>query len=308
MSAAEHTILSADAYVHEMLRAAEAQIEGHGSVAAVNRRAFLKLAGVAGGGLALAFYMGDRATALANTGESAKDFAPNAFLRIAPDGTIVHLLEEPGDRPGREDVVPDDRRRRARCRLVEGARRAGGDQPGAVRPAESPAARARFRRTGNVLRRAGATARAMLVAAAAKEWGVPESECATEKQHVIHKPSNRRARLRRARDKAAALPVPDEKIAEAEGAQGLQAARQAHHRRRQPSRSSPASRCSASTRSCRACSTRCSRSARRSAARSAQANLDEIKKLPGVTNAFVVEGTGKPTEVMPGVAIVATST
>ena len=39
-----------------------------------------------------------------------------------------------------------------------------------------------------------------------------------------------------------------------------------------------------------------------------EANLEEIKKLPGVTNAFVVEGTGKPTEVMPGVAILADST
>jgi isoquinoline 1-oxidoreductase beta subunit len=40
----------------------------------------------------------------------------------------------------------------------------------------------------------------------------------------------------------------------------------------------------------------------------ASANLDEVKKLPGVIDAFVIEGTGKPTEVMPGVAILATST
>ncbi|MGH8175170.1 MAG: xanthine dehydrogenase family protein molybdopterin-binding subunit, partial [Steroidobacter sp.] len=39
-----------------------------------------------------------------------------------------------------------------------------------------------------------------------------------------------------------------------------------------------------------------------------EVNLAQIKKLPGVTNAFIVEGTGKPTEVMPGVAILATST
>ena len=37
-------------------------------------------------------------------------------------------------------------------------------------------------------------------------------------------------------------------------------------------------------------------------------NLDEIKALPGVIDAFVVEGTGKPAEVMPGVAIIAKST
>jgi isoquinoline 1-oxidoreductase beta subunit len=38
------------------------------------------------------------------------------------------------------------------------------------------------------------------------------------------------------------------------------------------------------------------------------ANLDEIRKLPGVRDAFVIEGNGKPTEVMPGVAIIADTT
>ena len=38
------------------------------------------------------------------------------------------------------------------------------------------------------------------------------------------------------------------------------------------------------------------------------ANLDEVKKLPGVRDAFVIEGNGKTTEVMPGVAIVADDT
>jgi len=40
MSAAENSILSADDYVQEMLRAAEAQFDGVGTVAALNRRAF----------------------------------------------------------------------------------------------------------------------------------------------------------------------------------------------------------------------------------------------------------------------------
>jgi isoquinoline 1-oxidoreductase beta subunit len=38
------------------------------------------------------------------------------------------------------------------------------------------------------------------------------------------------------------------------------------------------------------------------------ANLDEVKRLPGVRDAFVIEGNGKTTEVMPGVAIVADTT
>ena len=47
MSAAEHTVQSADDDVQEMLRAAEAQ----STVAKLNRRAFLKVVGIAGGGL-----------------------------------------------------------------------------------------------------------------------------------------------------------------------------------------------------------------------------------------------------------------
>jgi isoquinoline 1-oxidoreductase subunit beta len=39
-----------------------------------------------------------------------------------------------------------------------------------------------------------------------------------------------------------------------------------------------------------------------------RANLDEIKRLPGVQDAFVIEGNGNVTELMPGVAIVATDT
>src|SRR5262245_32459937 len=91
MSAAEHTILSADDYVQELLRAAEAQ----NTIAAVNRRSFLKLVGMAGGGLALAFYVGDRATALAATNSGEQGFAPNAFLRISPDGSILIYAKGP---------------------------------------------------------------------------------------------------------------------------------------------------------------------------------------------------------------------
>ncbi|MCC7411797.1 MAG: xanthine dehydrogenase family protein molybdopterin-binding subunit [Gammaproteobacteria bacterium] len=42
------------------------------------------------------------------------------------------------------------------------------------------------------LRRAGATARAMLVQAAAQGWNVPASECTTDRGDVVHAPSGRR--------------------------------------------------------------------------------------------------------------------
>ena len=59
-----------------------------------------------------------------------------------------------------------------------------------------------------LLREAGATARAMLVTAAAQTWGVPENTVTTDKGEVIHQASRRRLKYGALVDKAAALPVP----------------------------------------------------------------------------------------------------
>src|ERR1044071_7369676 len=58
------------------------------------------------------------------------------------------------------------------------------------------------------LRRAGATARAMLIEAAAATWGVPASECRTEKGAVLHAASKRRATYGELATKAATLTPP----------------------------------------------------------------------------------------------------
>ena len=59
-----------------------------------------------------------------------------------------------------------------------------------------------------LLREAGASARSMLITAAAQTWNVPENTCTTDKGEVIHAASNRRLRYGALVDKAAALPVP----------------------------------------------------------------------------------------------------
>src|SRR5688500_17258158 len=100
MSAAENSILSSDGYVQDMLRVAEAQ----SAIGKINRRTFLKVTGLVGGGLVLAFYMGEDATALANS--TAKDFAPNAFLRISPDGVITLYSKAPEIGQGIKTAFP----------------------------------------------------------------------------------------------------------------------------------------------------------------------------------------------------------
>ena len=59
-----------------------------------------------------------------------------------------------------------------------------------------------------LLREAGASARSMLITAAAQTWNVPENTCTTDKGEVIHAASNRRLRYGALVDKAAAVSVP----------------------------------------------------------------------------------------------------
>jgi isoquinoline 1-oxidoreductase beta subunit len=59
------------------------------------------------------------------------------------------------------------------------------------------------------MRKVGAVGRAMLVAAAAKQWGVPASECTTMAGEVLHAASKRKAGYGELASAAAALPVPD---------------------------------------------------------------------------------------------------
>lgn len=58
------------------------------------------------------------------------------------------------------------------------------------------------------LREAGATARLMLVRAAAQQWNVPEAECSTELHHVLHKSSAKKAGYGELAAAAAKLDVP----------------------------------------------------------------------------------------------------
>jgi isoquinoline 1-oxidoreductase beta subunit len=292
-----NAVAAADADVHAIL----AEMEARSASLMLNRRGFLKLAGFAGGGLALAFYLPEQSVAA----EAAKEFAPNAFLRIAPDNTITILSKGPEIGQGlktsfpmiiAEELDADWARVKVEQAPINptlyGRQSAGGSR-------SIPA-------NWMQLRRAGATARSMLVSAAAAEWSVPESECTTEKGFVKHA-SGKRLSYGQLAAKAATLPVPDEKTLKLKerkdfkilgtrvtGVDNLKVVTG------QPlfgidqvvpnMQYAVFEKCPAV------------------GGKVLSANLDEIKKLPGVTNAFIVEGTGKPTEVMPGVAILAKST
>jgi isoquinoline 1-oxidoreductase beta subunit len=60
----------------------------------------------------------------------------------------------------------------------------------------------------DAMREAGATARFMLIQAAATQWGVPAAECETDLHVVVHRSTNRRAGYGELASAAAKLPVP----------------------------------------------------------------------------------------------------
>ena len=76
-----------------------------------------------------------------------------------------------------------------------------------------------------LLREAGASARAMLVTAAAQTWGVAENTLTTEKGEVVHAASGRRAEVRRARRQGGDAAGSGE--GRAEGSEGVPPARPA---------------------------------------------------------------------------------
>jgi len=60
----------------------------------------------------------------------------------------------------------------------------------------------------DVMRQAGATARFMLILAAAEKWGVSPTECQTDLHAVVHPPTNRRLGYGELATAASKLPVP----------------------------------------------------------------------------------------------------
>jgi len=178
-----------------------------------SRRDFLKLtaAAAAGGGLMLALNL--RASVFTSDDlASGATFAPNAFLRVDRTGNVTFIvpyvemgqgtytsipmliaeeLEVDVDRVVIEHAPPNEK---LYINPLFGLQATGGST--AIRASWEP------------MRQAGATARTMLVAAAAKEWMVASDTCHAENGSVVHIASGRRLGYGALADAAATLPVP----------------------------------------------------------------------------------------------------
>jgi isoquinoline 1-oxidoreductase beta subunit len=175
----------------------------------LTRRRFLQSSAAAGIGLLVGFDL-HVGKAAAQTGSV---FAPNAFLRIAPDNTVTiiakHIEFGQGTYTGLATILAEELDADWSQVRVESApadaTRYNNLLFGAVQGTGGSTAMAN---SWEQLRKAGAMARAMLVAAAAQEWGVPAAEISVSKGVLSHARTSRRASFGELASKAAAVPPP----------------------------------------------------------------------------------------------------
>src|SRR5713226_1303742 len=131
---------------------------------------------------------------------------PNVYLAIDTDGTayiIAHRSEMgSGSRTALPRIVADELDADwARVKIVQAI---GDEKYGDQDTDGSHSVRSFF----DALRESGATARLMLVRAAAAQWGVPVSECTTNPHIVVHQPSGKKLGYGELAAAAAKLDVP----------------------------------------------------------------------------------------------------
>lgn len=176
----------------------------------MERRSFLRVGVAATGGLLVGVGLPGRGaspreaaaadpsgTVSAHADGSGPPFAPHAFVRIDPDGTVTLTAPRPEMGQGVRTALPmlvaeelevDWRAVRVeQADLDEAYAAYGGQEMG-----QYVGGSASVRRSWEPLRRAGAVARALLVTAAAREWGVEPASCRAERGEVLHPPTGRR--------------------------------------------------------------------------------------------------------------------
>ena len=167
----------------------------------LSRREFIAAGAAAGAGLVVGFYLPH-----GSSGKREGGFEPNAYLRITPDNKVTVVLARSEMGQGVRTALPMILAEELEVGLDQitieqaGASRLYGDQ--------TTGGSASVRTTWDPMRKAGASAREMLISAAALDWGVPRSECTAEKGSIVHAKSNRKKTYGQLANRAATLDVP----------------------------------------------------------------------------------------------------
>ena len=192
------------------------RLQDHASRSAgrgVSRRTFLSASLAATGGLLVGVGTLSPSESGAAQGAAGARFTPNAFVRIDPDGKVTLTMPYVEMGQGTYTSIPMLIAEELEVDLptVQVEHAPANDKLyanpllGLQATGNSNAIRGAF----EPLRRAGATARVLLVQAAAKRWQVDPSSCRAGHGEVTHAASGRRAKYGELVADAAALPVPE---------------------------------------------------------------------------------------------------
>jgi len=276
----------------------------------IGRRAFLRQTSVGAGGLLLGMSLGPTgvvvtASTAAMGAAAATAFQPSVFIRIAPSGVVTLISKQPeigqGIKTSLPMVIAEELEVNWKDVVVVqgdldpayGSQTAGGST-------STP-------NNYNDFRRLGATARTMLVQAAAQTWKLPPGECVAADGAVHHRASGRSLGYGPLATIASTLPVSDAATVKLKDPSDFKLL---------GTRIGGVDNAAVVTGEplfgidvklpgmLYAVYDKCPAFG----GRVVDANLDAIKTLPGVRDAFVVAGTANLTGLMPGVAIVAEST
>ena len=168
-----------------------------------SRRDFLVTGAAAGAGLIVGFALPHGAGL---SGSLSGAFAPSAYLQVPPEGKVKIVVPRSEMGQGVRTALPMILAEELEVDLSQieieqaGASTLFGDQ--------TTGGSASIRTTWDPMRRAGASAREMLITAAALEWGVPRGSCHAEKGAVVHADSKRQLTYGQLAARAATLPIP----------------------------------------------------------------------------------------------------
>ena len=177
----------------------------------LSRRAFLRASVAAGGGLLIAFNL-----PLPVAGARAPDrenFLPDGFIRIGRDGRVAFVIPQVEMGQGTftscpmliaEELEVDLARVQTEQAPPDGALYAN-----ALVGFQVTGGSTSIRAFYEPLRKAGATAREMLIAAAAATWDVDPTSCRAENGSVIHEATGQTLGYGALAEKAATMPVPE---------------------------------------------------------------------------------------------------
>ncbi len=273
----------------------------------VSRRSFLHVTALSGGAMMLGVYAGDPQKVAAQG--PPPPFDAKAFIKISPDGTITLVSRNPEIGQGIKNMLPmliaeelEVDWKSVKVEQADFDPKYGLQTTGGSRAASN---------NWVPMRQVGAAGRQMLIAAAAKQWGVPESECFASNGRVYHRPTDRSLGYGQLAAAAASLPVPDLNTLKFKEASSYKVIGQWTPGVDVPDITvgKPIFGIDVTIPGMKyAVYEKCPVFG----GKVVSANVDEIKKLPGIKDAFIAEGTvklGPVTEgepgLEPGIAIIA---